>query len=87
MKIKDGFMLRQVAGSYIVVSYGKRAVDFNGMITLNGTGAFLWNKLEKGATKEELIAALLDAYETDEKTARRDIEMFVQKLEDAQIAE
>ena len=53
MKIKDGFMLSGVAGSYVVVPVGAVQADFTGMITLNPVGAFLWGKLEKekiGAT-------------------------------------
>ena len=87
MKIKEGFMLRQVAGSYVVVAYGQRAVDFNGMITLNETGAFLWEQLSKGADKEGLLASMLEAYEIDSETASRDIDSFLKKLEDAGIAE
>jgi len=48
MKLKEGFMLRQVAGEHVVLPVGAD-VDFNGMITLNETGAFLWNRLEQEA--------------------------------------
>ena len=41
MKIKDGFMIREVAGSYVVVPVGKRADEFNGMVHWNETGSFL----------------------------------------------
>ena len=50
MKIKDGFILREVAGSFVVVAVGKRAGEFNGVINLNQTSAFMWRMLEKGAT-------------------------------------
>ena len=42
MKIKSDFLLKKVADSYVVVPVGKATVSFNGMITLNETGAFLW---------------------------------------------
>ena len=42
MKIKEGFILREVAGNYIVVAVGSAVKQFNGVITLNETGAFLW---------------------------------------------
>ena len=48
MKIKSGFMLYEVAGSYVVVPAGDEPLDFNGMVTLNETGAFLWKQLEQG---------------------------------------
>lgn len=87
MKIKDGFILRCVAGSYIVVAYGQRAVDFNGMVTLNETGAFLWEKFSQGMDRGEAVGALLEAYDVDRETAERDVDAFIKKLEDAEIAE
>ena len=42
MKVKEDFLLREVAGCYVVVPVGKATVDFNGMLNLNDTGAFLW---------------------------------------------
>ena len=42
MRIKDGFVLRNVAGSFIAVATGEEAINFNAMITTNETGAFLW---------------------------------------------
>ena len=66
MKIKDNFILKEIAGSYVVVPVRSRAVDFSGVIKLTESGAFLWRLLEKGADREELVAALLDEYEVDE---------------------
>ena len=66
MKIKEDFLLRKVADCYVVVPVGKATVDFNGMMNLNETGAFLWEKLENDTTKEELLKAMLDEYEVTE---------------------
>ncbi len=85
MKIKDGFILRQVAGNYIVIAVGDEAVDFNGMITVNETGAFLWKILADGATKEEMLEKLLTEYEVDEETAKKDITDFLIKLNDGKL--
>ena len=85
MKIKSGFVLRSVAGSYIVVSVGDRVKEFNGVITLNETGGFLWKTLESGATEDELVKTLLSEYEVDEDTAKADVKAFVQKLTDAKL--
>ncbi|MBR6376438.1 MAG: PqqD family protein [Oscillospiraceae bacterium] len=84
MKIKSGFLLRTVAGCDLVVPVGKRTADFNGMINLNKTGAFLWKRLEQGATEDELTAALLENYEdVDEPTARESAQSFVKTLSEA----
>lgn len=85
MKIKEGFIIREVAGSYIVVAVGNAVKEFNGIINLNETGAFLWKALEKGATEEELLKAMLEEYDVDEETARSDINAFIQKLQEAKL--
>ncbi len=80
MKIKEGFVLRQVADATIVVPSGEASLDFNGMITLNDTGAFLWKLLEKGAEEQDLVSAMLAEYDVDEKTAAIGISRFIEKL-------
>lgn len=83
MKIKSGFMLRDIAGCKIVVAVGKRTVEFNGIINLNDTGAFLWERLEKGATEDELVSAILENYtDVDEPTARESVQNYVKTLRD-----
>lgn len=80
MKIKQGFVLRQVADATIVVPSGKASLDFNGMITLNETGAFLWGLLETETTEDAMVEAMLAEYEVEEEVARAGIERFVAKL-------
>ena len=80
MKIKEGFILRDVAGDAIAMPGGD--MDLNGMITLNETGAFLWKLLETETTAEALTAALMEKYSIDEETAKSAVEGFVAKLKD-----
>ena len=79
MKIKEGFLLRQVAGQTVVLPFGDE-LDLNMMITLNDTGAFLWEHLQSETTGEELVKALLAEYDVDEDTARQSVAGFVAKL-------
>lgn len=79
MKLKQGFIMREVAGENIVVSSGDE-LNLNMMINLNDTGKFLWQRLETGADIDELIHAMLGEYEVDEQTARAGAERFVNKL-------
>ena len=81
MKIEKEYILRQIAGDYIIVPVGSAALEFNGMITVNETGAFLWEKLREGTTKEELLHAMLEEYEVSEKEAEADIQEFLQMLQ------
>ena len=81
MKIKEGFILRNVAGSYVVVPIGEATLDFNGMMNLNETGAFLFEKMIEGISREDLIKALTDEYDIDEETASVDVDAFIEKVE------
>lgn len=79
MKLKEGFILREVAGEIIVLPSGEN-LDLNMMITLNETGKFLWQRLEAGAEMDELVQAMLAEYDVDEAKARAGAERFVQTL-------
>lgn len=89
MKIKNGFVLEEVGGSYLAVAVGERADDFSGLVRLNGTGAFLWNLMkDKDVTHEELVCAVLAAYEgVSAEQADRDAAAFEAKLRNAGILE
>ncbi|MGN0529097.1 MAG: PqqD family protein [Eubacterium sp.] len=82
MKIKEGFAKRNIAGSEIVVPVGKKALEFNGMVTLNETGAFFWDCFLKNITVDDAVNAVTAEYDIDEETARRDVENFVKLLEE-----
>ena len=79
MKMKDGFLLRQVAGQTVVLPIGGD-MDLDLMITLNDTGAFLWEKLQEETDEAALVAALLAEYDVDEATAKQAVADFVEKL-------
>lgn len=81
MKLKEGFLLRQVAGENVVISVGTN-VDLNGMITLNSTGCTLWKCLEQDVQMPDLTAALLAEYDVDEQNAQAAAERFVKKLKE-----
>lgn len=87
MKIKEGFVLKAVADSYLVVPLGSKVVDFSAIIKLTETGAFLWSLLDTDKTKDELLTALTDEYDVDNATASRDIDAFVSKLKEADLIE
>lgn len=80
MTIKGSFILREVAGSHVVVPVGASVVDFNGMITLNETGAFLWGLLSQDAAPEDLVRRLTEEYDVTPEEARRDVDAFLQRM-------
>lgn len=81
MKLKDGFLLRQVAGEHVVLPVGPELAS-NIMITLNGTGAFLWERLQSETDEDALVAALLNEYDVEEAQARACVAAFVKQLEE-----
>lgn len=87
MKIKDDFVLRKVADSYVVVPVNSLTLDFNGVINLNETGAFLFEQLQKGVEKDELIAKMISEYDVTKEKASADIDIFINKLKDANVFE
>ena len=80
MKIKEGFLLRRVGDNHIVVPVGSQSVDFRCIITLNETGAFLWEQLQKPATAEDLVQALLSEYDVPADLAAHDVEVYLSAL-------
>ena len=87
MRPKEGFLLRELDGTAIVVATGSALTEFSGLITLNATGTFLWKRLEQGATEEDLVAVLLGEYEIGEEIARRDVKAFIKRAADAGLLE
>lgn len=82
MKIKEGFILRQIAGEDIVVPIGNNIADFNGVIRLNESAAFLWRELQSEISKNDLVNKLKSEYEIGEELAAKDVEDFVKILEE-----
>lgn len=79
MKRKDGFVLRTVCGEKVLAGEGLDAIDFNRLVRLNDTAAWLWE--EAGAQEEFSAETLTDAlcrtYEVGRETARADVEKLL----------
>ena len=80
MRIKENFALRQVADIWCVLPLGEATLNLNGMLTLNNSGALLWQTLEKDSNKEQLVEALLNEYDVTHEQAEADVEEFLDKL-------
>lgn len=88
MKAKQGFRLRTICGENIIVAEGIQNIDFSRIISMNESAAFLWTKIQdKEFTADTLTNFLLEEYEVDEATARRDAETLVEKWLEAGIIE
>lgn len=81
MKIKDGYILQEIAGSHIVISIKKDADHFDGIVQLNNVGALLWKEIEKtSCTKNDLVNIIIQKYNIDLETALHDVSVFLNVL-------
>ena len=82
MKIKEGFVVREIGGKSVAVATGALSREFHGMITLNATGKFLFEAMREEIDVDTLVEKLLSEYDVDAETARTAVTVFVNKLAD-----
>lgn len=79
MRIKEGFILRSICGEYVVVGEGLAQVNFNKMLSLNNSAAYLWKELEgKDFTLDTMVDLLLENYDVTREQAAEDVEKLLQ---------
>lgn len=83
MKRKEGFILRQMGSQYVAVAVGEVSKEFNGLVRMNGSGAFLWECLAENQSNEQLIQALMEKYEIEEEEATDGVEIFLTEIRKA----
>lgn len=82
MKLKKNFVLRAVANTWVVLPLGEESINFNGMLTLNESGAILWRALERGGDRETMADALMAEYVVGREEALADADAFLNKLQE-----
>lgn len=80
MRIDKEFVLREIAGDYIIIPTGSTVLEFNGLITVNEVGVTLWKMLQEEVAMEQLVQGVLAEYEVEEEVAREDIQEFLDIL-------
>ena len=80
MRIKKEYVLREIAGDYIIIPVGATVLEFNGLITVNEVGVTLWEMLQEEVTMEDLVQGVLNEYDVQEEDAREDIQEFLNEL-------
>ena len=81
MKIKSNFILRKTAGTWIAMEVCCDGKEVDGVLTLNDSGALLWNALVNGCEREDLVAILMNEYDVDTVQAAEDVNAFITKLQ------
>lgn len=87
MKIKEGFVMREVAGRAVVIATGEASKHFHGMINLNSIGKIIWESVQKGLDEEAIAEKLTQQYDVTLEQARHDVHQILQKMIDAGITE
>jgi hypothetical protein len=88
MKIKEGFTLRTICGESVVIGEGLSQVNFNKMLSLNASAAFLWEKVQgKDFTAEDLVTLLTDHYDVTAERARQDIDNLLKVWQEQGVIE
>ena len=85
MKLKEGFILKNIVGEWIIMPKGNNIKNFEGAIVVNEIAAFIWKQLEKSLSREDLLQAVLDEYDVDEQTASVDLDNLIDKLNSLEI--
>lgn len=80
MRIRDGYVLREVAGTFVIISTGSENLDFKGVITVNEVGALIWKGVEAGKSKDEIVDKILSEYDVQKEIASADMDEFLEQL-------
>lgn len=85
MKLKKEFLTRTIAGETILVPIGENNTAFNGLITMNEIGLFIWENIEQVADEDEMLTKILSEYDIDQQTASADLKAFLDTLKKSDI--
>lgn len=80
MRVKPGFVVREVGGKKYAVATGEAARSFKGMLSLNDVGATIFNLLQQDTTKEAVVEAILNEYDAEESVVSADVDNFIRQL-------
>lgn len=81
MQVKPGFKLNEVCGQSFLVPMGESNIDFSKLIALNESSLLLWNRMQEGEfSVDDLVKVLLDEYDVDEATVRKDVEAIIEQF-------
>lgn len=80
MKLKDGFVLKNIIDEWIVMPVGSNVKKFKNAIILNDVSVFMWKQLAKSVSYDELMQSVLDEYDIDKESAAGDLDKFLEQL-------
>lgn len=89
MKLKEGFVLREVCGEQVIMGEGIGALDFGRLLCLNETAAFLWKKAgeQGGFSIDSLTDSLCEEYDVAREQAMTDVNAIVEEWKKVGVVE
>ena len=87
MRIKPDYVLREIAGDYVLVPTGEAVAKYNGLFAVSEVGASILNALPECESEDDIVAKILEEYDVDEETARSDVREFIASLKEQEILE
>ena len=85
MNIRKKLLKREIAGETFLVPLGKTVYDSNGLFVLTELGAFIWDRLPEAENPDQILRAILEEYDVEEKIAKDDLDAFLEKLKKLEI--
>ena len=80
MRVKSGFVVREVGGKKYAVATGDAARSFKGMLSLNDVGATIFNLLQSDTTAEQIVKVILEEYDASAEIVSADVDNFIRQL-------
>ena len=87
LRVSRDFVVRSVMDEYVIVPVGQSTADFNGIISTNATGVFLWELLQNDTTESALVEKLTEEYDVSRIDAENDVAEFLKELSEQGILE
>ncbi len=87
MKLKNKYVIRNVADKAVAIAIENGAEQTDSVITLNSTGAFIFSLVNEGLSPEEIASKFFDEYDITKENAQKAVEDFIQSLKEKNLLE
>ncbi len=85
MKLKLQLVKRDIAGDIILVPVGAATSSIQGLITINETGAAIWDALPEAENEEAIVDKLYEQFDAERDELRKDVDEFLDKLRELNV--
>ncbi|MBR0303371.1 MAG: PqqD family protein [Clostridia bacterium] len=87
MNVKSDYVLREIAGDWVLVPTGTAAAKYNGLFAVTEVGARIIELLPECPDEEHIVSKILEEYDIDDESARRDVAEFMSQLREHEMIE